>query len=256
MITVIVSGIVTGFLYAIAGLGLVAVYRTSRVLNFALGGMGGMSVYFATELLSRHVPYGVVIVASLVVAALIGLIVEAGVARPLRRRPTLTIAIATLAALLIFQGVLEARYGYSARGMPEILRGSGTLRIGSFALSANQLLIIVLGVVATAFLLFLTYRTRFGLTMRAASSGPQTCELLGVDLAATTRVAWMIGGAYGALAALMVTPLTYLTPSSFTMFLLTAFAAVVLGGFTSIAGVVVGALVFGVCTNLLEVYLN
>ena len=256
MITVIVSGIVTGFLYAIAGLGLVAVYRTSRVLNFALGGMAGLAVYFATELLSRKVPYGVVIVAALVIAALLGLLVEIGVARPLRRRPTLTVAIATLGVLLILQGVLEARYGYSARGMREVLAGAGTFKIGSFALSANQILIIALGIVGTVFLLFLTYRTRFGLTMRAASSGPQTSELLGVDLATTTRAAWMIGGAYGALAALLVTPLTYLTPSSFTMFLLTAFAAVVLGGFTSIPGVVIGALAFGVGTNLLETYLN
>lgn len=256
MITVIVSGIVTGFLYAIAGLGLVAVYRTSRVLNFALGGMGGVAVYFATELLSRHVPYGLVIVASLMVAALLGLLVELGLVHPLRHRPVLTISIATMAALLIFQGVLEDRYGYNARGMSEVLANTGTLRLGSFAISANQLLIIGLGVVSTVLLLFLTYRTRFGLKMRAASSGPQTSELLGVNLDATTRVAWMIGGTYGALAALMVTPLTYLTPSSFTTFLLTAFAAVVLGGFTSIAGVVIGALVFGVGTNLLEVYFN
>ncbi len=256
MINVIVSGIVTGFLYAMAGLGLVAVYRTTRVINFALGGMGAISAYIASTLLNDNLAYGYVFPIALIIGGIVGLLVEFGVVRPLRRLPPLTIAIGTLAVLLILQGILGAEYGYSPQALPEVLANAGTLRAGSFAISANQILIIGVGIVVTALLIVLMLRTRLGLTMRATSSGPQTCSLLGVNVSRTRVSAWVIGGAYGALAALLVTPQTYLAPSSFTTFLLTAFAAVVLGGFASIPGVVIGSLFFGVAINLLEVYLN
>ena len=256
MLNVVVSGIVTGLLYGVAGLALVIVYRTSKVLNFALGGLGAVAAYSVSSLLNLRLPYPVSFVIGVAVGALVGLILELGIVRPLRRKPHLTIGIGTLGALLISQGALGARFGYSPEALPEALAGAGAFRLGTFGISANQILIIVVALLVTLALFLLIGKTRLGLTMRATSSGPQTAELLGVDVARVRSVAWMIGGAYGALAALLVTPLTYLSPTSFTDFMLTAFAAVVLGGFTSIAGVVVGALAFGVAINLLETFLS
>jgi ABC-type branched-subunit amino acid transport system permease subunit/ABC-type branched-subunit amino acid transport system ATPase component len=255
MINVVISGIVTGALYAIAGLGLVAVYRTSRVLNFALGGMGAVATYVAYDLLGHGVAYAFVIPIAIVVGGLLGLIVEVGVARPLRRLSPITVALGTLGALLIFQGAVGAHYGYTAKPLREALAGAGTFRAGSFAISANQILILGVTIVVTLILGLVISRTRLGLAMRAVSSGPQTSELLGVNVSRTRLAAWVIGGAYGALAAMLVTPLTFLSPTSFTTFLLTAFAAVVLGGFTSLRGVVIGAIAFGVVINVAEAYL-
>lgn len=256
MLNVIVSGIVTGLLYGLAGLGLVVVYRTSKVLNFAMGGMGIVVAYFASDMLSAGVPYWLVFPIAVVIGAVLGAIVELVIARPLRRQPHLTISLTTLGGLLALEGFAGERYGYQPGSLPQAFRGFGTLRAGSFGISANQIFIIGIAILATTILVLVLERTKLGLSMRAASSGPLTSELLGVDVARVRLSAWMLGGAYGCVAALLVTPLTYLSPTSFSTFLLTAFAAVVLGGFTSVLGVIVGAVLFGVAVNLLVVYVN
>jgi ABC-type branched-subunit amino acid transport system ATPase component/ABC-type branched-subunit amino acid transport system permease subunit len=255
MLSAIESGIVIGALYAIAGLGLVTVYMTTRVMNFALGGMGAVASFVAYNLLGRGLPYWAAFVIAVAVGALLGAIVEVGVARPLQRVSPITVALGTLGALLILQGAMGAWYGYNTYSLREALAGVRALSVGSFGISANQILILAIAIVATLLVVGLFRRTRLGLAMRATSSGPQTSELLGVNVSRVRLASWAIGGALGALAALLVTPLIYLSPSSFTSVLLTAFAAVILGGFTSIGGVVVGAILFSVAINIVELYL-
>ncbi|MCW2763292.1 MAG: hypothetical protein JWR85_3493 [Marmoricola sp.] len=256
MTAVIISGIIVGVLYAIAGLGFVVIYRTSKVLNFAMGGVGAAVAYAASDLVKADVPYPLVLLVGVLFGGLLGAVLELAIARPLKERPHLTIALGTLGALLIFEGLIGLRYGFAPRSLAPAFDGGKALDIGALTISANQAFIAVLGVVATGLLFLVVMRTRLGLSMRAVSSGPLTAELLGVDVGRVRVSAWVLGGAYGGLAALLVTPITYLSPSSFTIFLLTAFAAVVLGGFTSIVGVVIGAMVFGVSTNLLLSYLD
>jgi ABC-type branched-subunit amino acid transport system ATPase component/ABC-type branched-subunit amino acid transport system permease subunit len=256
MITVVVSGVVVGTLYLIVGLSLAAIYRASKVLNFALGGMGAVAVYVGHELLDAGVPYGLVFLVAVLVGAALGVLTDVAVARPLRQLPPLTIAVGTLGVLLILQGALIWRYGSVARPVPQALPDGGGIRIDTFFISANQVLILGIGAVAALLLFALIYRTRLGLAMRATQSGPQTSALLGVNVSNVRLAAWAVGGAYGGLAALLVIPLTYLSPSSFTVFLLTAFAAVVLGGFTSLSGIAIGSIVVGVGINLLQVYLS
>lgn len=257
MLNVIASGIVTGVLYAVVGHGLVVIYRTSKVLNFALGGMGVVVAYIAHDLLDHGLPYWLVLPLAICLGALLGGLVEILIARPLKRQPYLTVTLATLGALLVAEGAMDWIYGSQPTALPPVLANAGTLRLGdSFAMSANQLFIVAVGIVATAALVAIIQKTRLGLSMRATSSGPATSELLGVNVARVRLSAWMLGGAFGCLAAMLVTPLTYLAPTSFTTFLLTAFAAVVLGGFTSIGGLVIGAIAFGVGSNLLVIYLD
>ena len=85
MLNVIISGVVTGVLYGLAGLGLVVVYRASKVMNFAMGGMGAIVAYLASDMLKAGLPYWLVFVLAIVAGALLGGIVEFLVARPLRR---------------------------------------------------------------------------------------------------------------------------------------------------------------------------
>ena len=256
MTAVIISGLIVGLLYAIAGLGFVVIYRTSKVLNFAMGGLGAVVAYAASDLLELGLPYPVVMLLGLVVGGLLGALLELAIARPLKDRPHLTVALATLGALLIFEGLIGLRYGFAPQSLaPAFDRGRG-VDLGSVSVSTNQLFVAAIGMIATAALFVVVMRTRLGLSMRAVSSGPLTAELLGVNVGRVRMSAWVLGGVYGGLAALLVTPLTYLSPGSFTIFLLTAFAAVVLGGFTSVIGVVIGALFFGVTANLLLSYLD
>lgn len=252
---VVISGLVTGILYAAAGLGLVVVYRTTNVLNFAMGGTGAVAAYAASDALGWGFPYWTAVLIAIVVGAIAGGLVDVFVARPLARRSHLTVGLATLGALLVIEGALGLRYGYSPRNIPQAFTGAG-LDVGPVVISANHIFILVIGVTAAAALVLVLRRTRWGLSMRAVSSGPQTAELLGVRVGRVRFGAWAVGGAFGGLSAVLVTPITYLSPTGYTTFLLTAFAAVVLGGFTSIAGVLVGAMVFGVASNLALSYVD
>jgi ABC-type branched-subunit amino acid transport system ATPase component/ABC-type branched-subunit amino acid transport system permease subunit len=256
MVSVIISGVVTGLLYGLVGLGLVVVYRASKVMNFALGGQGVVVAYLAGDMLAAGVPYWVVLPAAVAIGAVLGGLLELLIARPMHRQPHIAIALATLGALLVLEGASGWRWGFSPSSLEPVLGGAGTVHVGDVGFSANRIFIIGTCLLATALLLFVMDRTKFGLSMRAASAGPLTTELLGVSVARVRISAWMLGGAYGCLAAMLVIPLTYLSPSSFTTFLLTAFAAVVLGGLTSVLGVVIGAVLFGVTINLLTVYLQ
>lgn len=256
MLSVIVSGVITGLLYALVGQSMVVVYRTTKVLNFAVGGQGVIVAYVAWEMLQRGLPYWVVFPTAIVLGGLLGGLIERLIVFPLRRQPVLTIAIATLGMLLILEGIAGWVWGSTPKGIDPLLAGMGTLRVGTFAISANQIFILLLAVVVTVVLLLVIEKSKLGLGMRATSSGPQTASMLGVNVSGMRLSSWVIGGAYGGLAALLVTPLTYLSPTSFVSFILTAIAAVVLGGFTNIVGVVLGSIVFGVGTNLIATYVD
>lgn len=256
MLSAIVSGVVTGLLYGMVGLGLVVVYRASKVMNFAMGGMGVVVAYLASDMLKEGVPYWVVLPVAVVIGALLGGLIERLIVYPMRRQSHIAIALGTLGALLALEGAVGWRYGFSPSSLTPVLADAGSVEVLGVGFSANRIFIIAVALVATVLLLWIVERTRFGLGMRAASSGPLTAELLGVDTGKVRLSAWLIGGAYGCLAAMLVIPLTYLSPTSFTTFLLTAFAAVVLGGLTNIVGVVVGAVLFGVAINLMTVYVQ
>jgi ABC-type branched-subunit amino acid transport system permease subunit/ABC-type branched-subunit amino acid transport system ATPase component len=256
MLEVVISGIVTGSLYAVAGLSLVSVYRVSRVLNFALGGLGAVAAYIAYELMGNSVPYGLVIVIAVVIGAAVGALTELLIARPLAGRDPLTIAVGTLGMLLVLQGILEEHYGSTPVSLSAPWVSKRHFNIGSLQITLSQVFVVAVAALATGAMILLVNHTRLGLAMRATSSGPITAQLLGVRISAARLAAWTIGGALGALAAMLVTPLTYLAPTSFTTFLITAFGAIVLGGFLNTAGVIVGAVLFGAGMNLLLTYVS
>ncbi|MFF2316931.1 ATP-binding cassette domain-containing protein [Arthrobacter sp. NPDC058097] len=256
MLSVLISGLVTGLLYGLAGLGLVAVYRASKVMNFALGGMGAFVAYLAKDLLGAGIPYWLVLPFCVVAAAVLGGLLELLIARPMSRQSHLSIGLATLGALLLLEGAIDWRWTTNTAVLPQFIDPATVLRIGGLTIAWNSIFIVLVAIAASVLLVLVVDRTSFGLKMRAISAGPQTSALLGVNVRRVRMSSWMLGGAYGCLAALLVIPLTYLSPSSFTTFLLTAFAAVVLGGLTNIIGVVIGAVLFGIAFNLMSVYVD
>lgn len=254
--TVILSGIVTGVLYGLSGLALVVVYRASRVMNFGLGGIGGMAAFVAWNSLHDNQPYIVGYILAIVVGAVLGLIADLAVARPLARSHHLVIGIGMLGVLLILQGVIVWRWGVLTKAMPAVGGSSTAFTIGDVRVTVNNLYVIGIGVLVVAGVAFLMLKTRFGLSMRATSAGPLTASATGVNVSRVRQVSWALSGALGALAALLVAPVSYLDPNSYTSFLFLTTVAVVMGGFTSIAGVFGGGVVFGIVVNLMETYLT
>ncbi|MBU6497267.1 MAG: ABC transporter permease [Rhodospirillales bacterium] len=256
LISIIISGIVSGGLYALTALGLVLSYRTSGVLNFAFGGIGGFAAYSAFALLGLHLPYFVAVLVALLVGAALGALTDLAVCRPLRDSNPLTVGIGTMGLLLIFQGAIASIWGTNVQSLPLPFSSLFALHLGEVSVGSSSLFILLVTGLAVLAAVRLVLGTSFGLAMRATSAGPMTASLLGIDTAAIRLATWSLSGACGALAALFVTARVQLDPTIFTQFILSTFAAVVLGGFTSLGGVLAGGIAFGVIINIVAAYVT
>lgn len=254
MTTTLVSGFVTGCLYALTALGVVLVYRTSKVINFAVGGMGALTTYLAYVLVNIHVPYGVVFALVIIGGGILGVLIAVVFLYPVRNLSPISIGIATLGALLVLLGLVGWVWGYNERALREPLGAVGGIRLGAFAINYNQILVVGVTAIAIAISFLILARTRVGVAMRAVASGKQTASLMGISVPMLRALAWGLGGACVALAAFLAAPFTYIGPDVFTNFSLVAIAAVVLGGLARPAGVLAGGLLFGIGTNLLAYY--
>ena len=135
--------------------------------------------------------------------------------------------------------------------LPDTQLAFGPVRIGS-----NELLSIVVALVLLGVLYWFLNRTRFGLSVRAASEGPLTADMLGVNVPQARSAVWAISGGLAAIAALLITPHNVLGPSFLTDFMIGSFAAIVLGGMESIVGLAVGSLLFGLITAEFAYYVS
>lgn len=249
----VIFGIVTGSLYGLAALGLVVVYRTSRVLNFALAGTATVSSFVAYSMLQHKINYGLVIIATLAIGCALGVLCELMI-RLVRSPSTLTLAVTTFGIMLLLQGIAIAVWGTNEFALPGIMSGSFT--IGSVHVGYIELIsVVVAGVAFLACWLFI-YRTRMGLELRAVSSGRYTGQLLGIRTLRIELVSWGLAGGLGSLAALLFVPLLQLDQNVVIDFVLAAFTAVVLGGFVSIGGVMAAGIAVSIAVNLLSTYVS
>ncbi len=249
---IVISGIISGALYATTGLGVSIIYRSSRLLNFALGGSSTLAVFIATQAVAPKAPAALVIIIACVAGAVTGGLSEL-LLSPLRNQPHMTVGIASLGVLLIGQGIVEWKWGAQPRSINWLSSTSFSLHVPGGTISGQQLVTLAIAIVAVAVVYLLVEKTRYGLALRMSSSGPITAQLLGVNIRGTRRTTWIIGGALGGVAALLVSALTYLDPYNFTNFLIVAFVATVLGGFTNFIGVALGGVVVGVVLSILEI---
>lgn len=256
MESVLLSGMIQGVYYALVSLGLVLIYRHSRILNFAHASVASFSAYVAYAALGNGVPYWVAALLAILAGVVISLLVEALVVRPLSRMPGHVAATGTIAVSMIVIGSASWMFGTMQHALPPPVQSALSVMVGSMTLGSNQVLaVIVTAVLVAAILLVLEYTT-FGVTLRAISEGPLTAQLLGMNVRLMGQIVWAASGALGAIAALLITPENYLDSTFLTDFMITAFVAVVLGGLESVAGVVLGGVLFGIASALFSYFVT
>lgn len=247
MAQVIVSGIGAGAVYGLFALGLVLVYKATKVLNFAQGEIGTFATYLAWVFLVRaHLPWPVAIALVLVAAIALGLVFERAVVRPLIQAPRLTLVVATVAVSLFF-GALELKlWGGSPRILPSPFHGSG-IHVAHVFLTPPRLTALAMTAgVGIAFAWFFR-RTTFGLALLASAQDAVGVRLTGIRLRHLSAFTWAVSTVIGAAAGIIIA----LSLGAFAEFfmariMLLGFAAAVLGGMTSLPGALVGGLAVGV----------
>jgi branched-chain amino acid transport system permease protein len=252
----IVSGLATGSLYALAALGLVLIYKTSDVVNFAQGEMAMLSTFVSfTFLNGLHLPYPVSFLLALIFAAAFGLAVERVLMRPVQKAPVLNQIILTLGLYLAFRGIAGMIWGYTPASYPTALPDD-PINLGGIILTANQVLILVIAIILMLIFYWVFKKTLIGLAMRAASQNIQTAELMGIRVGSVFSMTWAIGAVLGAVAGMLIAPITFIDPNMMSEVIIIAFASAVLGGFTSLPGAVLGGLIIGVLENFIATYIS
>ena len=241
------GGISTGMIYAAIALSLVLIWRGTRILNFAQGGMAMFTTYLALLVVDHTGNYWLAFAVALASGLVLGAVVERVVVRPVENRPPMNAVIVTIGLLILIEGVAGMIYGGQFKSFPPGYSIVG-LRVGSVALgiSRNDVFITAAVLIAAIALYVIFTYTRVGLRMRAAAFNPVVSRLLGVRVGRVLTLGWALAGLIGALAGVLVTPSTFLYPNSMDSIFVLGFTAAVIGGLDSPIGAVVGGLLLGV----------
>jgi branched-chain amino acid transport system permease protein len=256
------SGVSSGMIYAAVALALVMIWRATRIVNFAQGGMLMFTTFIAWDLTEvHHVSYWISLVVALASGLVIGAVVERVFVRPVEGGPPLNAVIVTLGVLIGLQALAGMIWGNAqAHSYPPAYSivgyraGQRTLLFGP-----NDLYIVLSVVAAVALLWLLFQRTPIGLQMRAAAFNPEVARLLGVRVGRLLTVGWALAALIGALAGILAagTQPGYVTPTgAFDSLLVYGFTAAVIGGLDSPVGAVVGGLLLGVLLSYADSYVS
>lgn len=249
------TGLAGGFATALLALGVVMIYRSTRVLSFAQGAIATLSTYVYYQLAtvwkwSALLAFPLAITTSI----LIGLVVELVAMRPLRRADALTRTVATLGVVLVVLAVVRIVW----QGGETFVRPLSTsvVRIGTFSLGVQQVITAVVAIAAAIALVVWTRRSYTGLGLSALAENPSAARLLGVSAGRASAITWVIASVLAALAGILVTPLLVLNPFQLTLLMVASYAAALVGGFVSLPLTLIGAVLVGAGESLMTGYVN
>lgn len=251
----LVAGIALGAIYGLAGLSFVMVFNATGVVNFAhgdlvvIGGMG--AAYFAASLGAHPI---------LAVAAVVAVLVPIGVAlevftfRPLRAEPFASVFTISVAVSIVLSSGLLIVLGPQPRTLPPFV--AGRVSLGMVSINWQSLFIIATTLVLVMAQWWLFQRTRLGFRLRATAQDPTTARLMGINVNRMTATTFALASAYAGIAGVLLAPVIFLSSTTGATLILKIFVAVVIGGFGSIAGAVLGGLILGVFEILTTAYVS
>jgi len=254
------SGLADGSIYASLALALVLIYKATEVINFAQGEMAMFTTYIAYALLThphfgQTLSYWPAFFVTLAIAFVFGVGLQRVVIKPLERASVLTVVMATIALLVILNGLAGWIWSPELKFFPSPFPTS-TWVVGGVHISKQDTG--TFGVtLACVVVLWLFFRfTKLGLAMRAGAVNPGAARLLGVRTSWLLALGWGFAAVLGAVSGMMTAPTNFLSPSMMQSVLIFAFAGAVLGGLESPVGAVAGGLGLGVLLSMLGTYVH
>jgi branched-chain amino acid transport system permease protein len=250
-----VNGLISGGLYALIAIGLSLIYGVLGVINFAHGELFAVGAYLALFLWrGLGVPLPLALVGAMVLTAIVGLISERIVFRPLRGTDPLNSMIAAIGLSFLLQNVLLQVGGAEPRRLDSFV--DGVLFLGPVALPLQYL--VILGVATLLIVAIQLYLSRAwnGLALRASSQDLPTAALMGITTDRLGVVTFAAGSALAAAAGVLVGSAFLIHPTMGTLAVVKGFVVVILGGVGSMPGAIVGGLLLGVTEALTVAYIS
>lgn len=251
---VLIGGLLAGVMYALVAIGFVLIYKASGVFNFAQGAMVLFSALTFVSLLERGLPFWLAFVLTLAAMVLLALAVERVVLRPLVNRSPITLFMATLGLSYMIEGFAQVLWGAQVHGL-ELGISDEPLEVGGMLLSSFDLFAAATAALLVLVLSLLFSKTRIGLSLRAVADDPVAALAVGIRLQRIWAVVWAVAGFVGLVAGLLWGARLGVQ-FSLSLIVLKALPVLIIGGFTSISGAIVGGLIIGASEKLAEVYLG
>ena len=236
------NAVALGAAYALVAIGFVLVLNATTAVNFAHGESvvaGG----FAAVALALLIPADLAIPGIILLPGV--LLLTAGLGLPIRNRPPVSVFVTTIAFGIIVTNGLNAAFGAAPRTAPALL-GTGTIEFLGIAASRQSLAIIATAALLIGALAFVLQRTQLGRQFRACAQDPEMARALGIRLTRITLLAFAFGTAFAGAAGLLLAHQFFVTPSDGAGLILKAYIAVVIGGWGSLRGAALGAMLIAV----------
>jgi branched-chain amino acid transport system permease protein len=266
-INTLLIGITAGSIYSLMAISIVLVWRSTRVINFAAGGLALASSFVGAAVLEKTGSFWIALPLAMVAGAVFSAFIEFFFLRPLLKRSgdkgaeIFLPIIATLGLLGIIKTILSYIYGERIGSLPPPLSDKGFIVSGeSIALSPMRILILGIVLLLMISLTLIFQRTNLGLSLRASSFAPEISRLAGIRVDLIRTVGWAISGAAGATAGILQTTngSGSVAPESFefSLLLVFGFVAAVIGGIESLVGAVLGGLTLGIILAIILMYVG
>src|ERR1700734_3961967 len=251
---VLVGGLLSGVMYSLVAIGFVLIYKTSGVLNFAQGAMLLFAALTFVSLVERGISFPLALLATLAVMVLLGITVERVILRPLVNQPPITLFMATLGLSYVIEGAAQLLWGTQVHGL-DLGINDTPLEVSGVLVSTFDLFAAVVAATMVALLTIFFRYTRVGLAFRAVADDQFAALAVGLRLPRIWATVWATSGIV-ALVAGLLWGARLGVQFSLSLVVLKALPVLVLGGFDSIAGAIVGGLLIGAIEKLGEVYVG
>lgn len=252
----IVSGIAVGSSYALMGLAMVIIYKTSEVPNFAQGEMALATSFFTMMMLTTmSLPVWMAFGFAFLFAALLGAFLEFAVLRRAKDPNILGTIVITIGLEMILLGLVSWKFGAEQKTMPFPIGPYDSYIIGDIFIAKLEALTLVSALVLMLVLFFFFRYSKLGLAMKATQQNPAAAKIVGIRTNRILMMTWGISSVVGATAGLLISPVI-MHPFMMWDPMLKGFAAAVMGGMTSLPGAVVAAYLLGIIENLFGGYVS
>ncbi|WP_234195579.1 branched-chain amino acid ABC transporter permease [Pseudacidovorax sp. NFM-22] len=251
----VLSGLAIGAIYGLMAMSFAVIYKATGIVNFSQGELGMLTAYLSWSIAVTLGTGGVVtVLIALVCGALLGMLCERLIMRPMLGEPVLSVVLVTVGLAVVLRAIVTMVWGAAPRKF-EVAGADVVVHVLGTGMRVSQLGVIgVLLLVLAAFWWFLRY-SRFGVAMRAVAADENTARLMGISTARVQSVAWACASALAGLAGVFFAVIYGLSPMIYELGL-KAFPATVLGGFDAVIGSGFSGLIIGVFENQVGGYLS
>lgn len=249
------AGVTSGSIYALAALGFAIIFNASGVINFAQGEfimLGGM---VSVALAAAGLPLPFAVLASILVAVVVGMGIEKAAIEPARRAETVTLIIITIGASILIQGLAQVVFGKGQRALAPF-SGDTPIVLAGASLLPQSLWVLGVSSVVVAALWWFFSRTLAGKAMLAVSYNRLGAQLVGIEPRRVWLIAFALSGGLGAIAGALSAPITMTSYDAGLMLGLKGFVAATLGGLGNGLGAVVGGLLLGTAEAMTAGYVS